>query len=278
MDSKRKHELETNDLKDFLDNFKDFWDRNGNFILIILIVGIGGWAVLRLVGNWKTEANNEAFAALSTATDPDILMTVAADYELVHDPALLRAGDLYLDRGRQRMSRDETTKANEDLDSAEKAYQTLIDSTEDKLFLANAYLGLATVAQGRHDWDAAADALASAKEAAGDHYPAITAQVDLSEATLEELRNLIPFAPLPAPMIMPDFGNEGGGENGDETPAEFFPGPFGLPDAGGAGTEDGGAFGIENLLPGELPENPEPALPVPGLTDPAPGTDPAPAE
>ena len=30
MDSKKRHELETNDLREFLDNFKDFWDRNGN--------------------------------------------------------------------------------------------------------------------------------------------------------------------------------------------------------------------------------------------------------
>lgn len=218
MDSKQRHELETNDLRDFLDNFKDFWDRNGNNILIVFIVVVGGYALYNLYNNWQAGKSQDAAMALIETSDPAVLLTVAQDHELVFNEATKRAGDQFHARARQHLFAGDKDKANSDLEKAANAYQDLADKTDSDLYRANAYLGLARVAESQGQWDQAEGFYKQAKEAAAEQYAYLGHLADQGLETLPSLRHPHPFgedAPPPAVGTPPGTG---AGQPGDGVP------------------------------------------------------------
>jgi hypothetical protein len=95
MDSEERHELKQNDLLEFLQNFRNWWDRHGtNTLLTILVV------IAALVGwNWWAGRNTRqleaAWSAYAFAQSPEALQEVANRFNdsAVAGVALVTAAD-----------------------------------------------------------------------------------------------------------------------------------------------------------------------------------------
>lgn len=240
MDPKQRHDLETNELREFLDNFKDFWDKHGNSILIAFIVVVGGFAVY----NWITSAQQakaeDASLALTGAASPEVLLTVAQDHAPVYDEAMKRAGDQFHARGRELLITGKAEDAKKDFENAANAYQALADKTKRDAYRANAYLGLARVAESRGDWDAAEGFYNQAKDVAGESYTTLAGLAQSGLQTLDTLRHPHPFAENAAPGTgLPDEPVDDGVPDALRAPGESAPGT-GLP-----------ANPLDSLNPGE---------------------------
>ncbi|MEM9416671.1 MAG: tetratricopeptide repeat protein [Planctomycetota bacterium] len=221
MDSKKRHELETNDLREFLDNFKDFWDKNGNTILIALIIVVGGFTAMRMYRSSQDKKVNEAQHALETATDGEGLLSVAAEHPSVRHIALLRAGDTFLEEARLARVAGEDAEAEKHLENAANAYQSVI--AEEKLaveFRSSALLGSATVAEEQGEWDKAKQAYNEASTLAGDRFIRLATLAQAGLERLDSLKEPVPFgpevvAPPPTPPVdlddidLTDVDNDG---------------------------------------------------------------------
>ena len=211
MDSERKHELQTNDLREFLDNFKDFWDKNGNFLLIFLIVVLGGWLGYAKYNQWKVGQMDKAYAELDGADSPDALRAVAGEHSRVHDEAMRRSADAALGQARSALIADDADEAKAALKKAGSAYTALADrgATTEYQLIGNE--GLAKVAIMREEWDKAATHYNKIIELAGETF---LAQADRAKRALDRmdlLKDPIAFAPpeeAPAPTPPPAPGSD----------------------------------------------------------------------
>lgn len=203
MDSKQRHDLETNDLREFIDNFKDFWDRNGNHILIVFMVVVGGYALYNLYNTWQTGKTEDAAQALIETSNPAALLTVAQDHELVFNEAMRRAGDQFHARARQHLFAGDVDEAKQDLEYATNTYQALADKTDSEAYRANAYLGLARVAESMEDWGKAEGYYKQAEQAAGEKYAFLANLAKQGLEDLETLRHPLPFGEDASPPVLP---------------------------------------------------------------------------
>lgn len=265
MDSDRRHELETNDLKEFLDNFKDFWDKHGNKVLLVLIVGLLAFAGPRYYKNWQDGKADDANAALSGATSPDALLAVAEEHEIVRDVATLRAGDILFGQARSSAVAGETEDADKALKRAATAYTAVAQRGRTTLFQINGYEGLAKVASAQGDRDKAAEHYEKIIELSGDTYTTHAARAEQSIKNQDLLANPIAFAPpvaepieqiLPLPGITPAPGDGGSDGLTPALPGLEIPGINSQPLIGGPLDNDA----ISDLLgtPSEEPAD-EPA-------------------
>jgi len=205
MDSKKRHELETNDLREFLDNFKDFWDKNGNSILIALIVIVGGYAGYNWWNKSKITKANDSYQALADANTPKAFRGVAEQFPSVRDNALQRSGDDYLAEARDAAAAGEDQEKSEALDNAEAAYQAVVDGDATDLLKINAFLGLAAAAEMRVDWDKAKGFYDQAQELAGDRYTRLATIARQAKDKVDELRAPVAFG-VDVPVLPPDTG------------------------------------------------------------------------
>jgi len=209
MDSERKHELQTNDLKEFLDNFKDFWDKNGNFLLIFLIVVLGGWLGYAKYNQWRAGQIEEAYAELNGADSSDALRAVAGEHSRVHDEAMRRSADAALGQARGAMVEGDEDAAKTALKKAGSGYTALADRGATMEYQLVGQEGLAKVAIMREEWDKAASHYDKVIELAGETF---LAQADRAKRSLERmalLKDPIAFAPPeeePAPAPPPAPG------------------------------------------------------------------------
>lgn len=241
MDSKKRHELETNDLREFLDNFKDFWDKNGNSILITLIVVVGGYTAWNFYKKNKVEKVESAVMALSEATNGAYLMSVAEEHPSVRHIAWQRAGDAYLEEARAAAIKGEDGDVPKLLDSAASAYQRVVDDEDHAPeFRINALLGLATTAEMRDKWDEAKGFYDRAYDLAGDQFVRLAVLAQTGRDGLDDLRHPIAFGPdlpdNPADLGLPMDPNDLTGDGIPDLPGQtpgvdpLFPdGPI-LPD------------------------------------------------
>lgn len=222
MDSERRHELETNDLRDFLDNFKDFAEKHGNKILLILIIGLGTFAGINYYKSWKSGNIEEAYAQLASATSYDSLKSVAESYDLVHDEAWRRAGDIALGQARDGMIQNPGEVAQTALKNATTAYSTLADKGQTVVYQIIGHEGLAKAAEMNGEWDVATSHYGKVIDLAGETY---TRQASLAQASLDQmdmLKNPVDYSPavvIPAIKTPAETGNTGTGE-GDAEPSD----------------------------------------------------------
>ncbi|MGB0767784.1 MAG: tetratricopeptide repeat protein [Phycisphaeraceae bacterium] len=194
MDSERKHELQTNDLKEFLDNFKDFWDKYGNQLLLVLIVGLGGWLGYSKYQEYKAGQIEEAFAEMNTADSAEALRVVAADHQAVRDEALRRAADAALGAARTAFINDDEDAKADALATAFDSYQTLAKSAATTEYKLVGQEGLAKVAVMRENWDEAETHYQQIIELAGDTFLIQADRAQRSMDRLDLLKNPIAFA------------------------------------------------------------------------------------
>jgi hypothetical protein len=169
MKTKRRHELETNQLADWLGGMVERVRPRANLILTVVVVVL----VVLLAGNFlvrRTRSRGQAaWTALVTANTPTELAAVGDDYP--DSPAgkwgLLRSGDLELAMGMRRLltNREE---ALVNLRAAQRTYERLVNGAADSpLVEQRAGMGLAKTLEALGEIQAATEAY----QAILDRYP-----------------------------------------------------------------------------------------------------------
>ncbi len=222
MDSERRHELETNDLRDFLDNFKDFWDKHGNRMLITLIVVLGTWLGWSKYKQWQADKAEAAYAELNGTDSAAAFRALAGERSEVHDEAMRRGGDTALGDARGALIIGDEEEAATTLKNAASAYQALAERGATVEYQLAGQEGLAKVALMREEWDKAAKHYEQIIELAGE---AFVVQADRAQRALDRidlLKNPVAFA---EPEVAPEPI-----EGGTVAPDPAFP-PLPLPPA-----------------------------------------------
>jgi len=206
MDSDRRHELETNDLREFLDNFKDFWDKHGNRLLIALIVVLGGWLAYAKYNEWQADKAEAAYTELNDADSADEFRRIAGERSQVHDEAMRRGGDTALGEARAAQIEGDAQRAEKALKKAAAAYGALLNKGATTEYQLVGHEGLAKVALMNEKWDEAAKHYQQVIELAGESF---VIQADRAQRALDRidlLKNPIAFSPplavepTPAPV------------------------------------------------------------------------------
>ncbi|MEM6504328.1 MAG: tetratricopeptide repeat protein [Planctomycetota bacterium] len=200
MDSERRHELETNDLREFLDNFKDFWDKHGNRLLIILIVVLGGWLGYSRYNQWQADKAEAAYTELNDADSLDAFRAIAGERSEVHDEAMRRGGDIGLSQARKALIDGDDASAKSLLTKADSAYLALVERGATAEYQLVGHEGLAKVAVMREDWDKAAGHYGSIIELAGESFVAQSDRAQRALDRIDLLKNPVAFA---APEVEP---------------------------------------------------------------------------
>lgn len=206
MDSERRHELETNDLREFLDNFKDFWEKNGNFLLIGLIVVLGSFVAYTQYNKYKAEKAEEAYAELNGADSADAFRAIAGEHGKVHDEAMRRGADTALSDARAALVAGLADDAKSALSKAGDAYLALADRGATTEYQLVGQEGLAKVALMREEWDKAESHYKKIIELAGETF---LNQADRAQRALDRLdllKDPVAFAPeevVPIPEVEP---------------------------------------------------------------------------
>lgn len=219
MDSERRHELETNDLREFFDNFKDFWDKHGNRLLITLIIVLGGWLGYNKYNQWQADKAEAAYAELNSADSADAFRTVAGDHSKVHDEAMRRGADTALGDAREALIAGNEEDAESTLKQAGAAYTALADRGATTEYQLVGQEGLAKVALMRQEWDKAASHYEKVIELAGETFVNQGDRAQRALDRLDLLKNPVAFSPPeavePTPLLIP--ADEPG--TGDPLPA-----------------------------------------------------------
>lgn len=170
MEQKPLEHEEQSDLQAARAGFGAWWERWGTYVLVVILVIVGGFAAKRWYTHFKTEAHERRWGDLGRETSPKGLQSLADENR--GDPvaayAYLRAGDLLLNQATFPKANDflPTTTAPASapasdpakaLSDAEAMYkQALAASPCPKLVAMNSKLGLGTIAEARGNYDAAA--------------------------------------------------------------------------------------------------------------------------
>lgn len=220
MDSEHKHELQQNDLAEFITNFGQWWRKNGLKALILLLVVVGAvfFYLSQRVG--AERAHDRAWYDLATATTADMYRDLVGTHGVPAIDALahLRAGDLLHEQFRvgdqdaaaTGAGEDDTTpKADSDeqkqakLRQAAEQYQAVIDDPEAHLTIKlNAMLGLAAVAESSLQWEQARQHYARIQEMASAGYERIKELAVRHTAALERLTEPVVFGVEPPKPII----------------------------------------------------------------------------
>ncbi len=204
MDAKERHELKDNDLAEFLNNFGEWWSKNGNFTMIVVILALAGWFGYRYINQTRALANEHAWADLAATTSPTGYRGIADEYDdfpSIRAQALLRGADQFHQQANKLVQEDNEggMSPDEALDSAQSLYKRVLDADELPVFRANAALGLANVAETRGDFEAAAGYWDQAKQIADEaRLSAIVTQAQIRMDMIESLQTPIIFGePVP---------------------------------------------------------------------------------
>lgn len=218
MDSERRHELETNDLREFMENFKDFWDKYGNQLLLGLIIVLGGWLGYSRYNQWQADKADAAYTSLNDADSPDAFRAIAGEHSRVFDEAMRRGGDTALGQARRDLIANDTEAANAVLKKAAAAYTALVERGGTVEYQLAGQEGLAKVAVMRDEWDKAEAHYQRVIELADDTY---VTQADRAQRALNRLGLL----KSPVAFAEPDAAPE-------PLPTDVSPGDQVVPDDG----------------------------------------------
>jgi hypothetical protein len=219
MDSEHRHELQRNDLAEFITNFGQWWRKNGLKTLILLLVVVGAVFFYRSQRVAVETAHDKAWYDLATATTADMYVNLIGDHDVAAIDALahLRAGDWLHERFRVGDQEATATDAGENgttveaesdeqkqakrqklLREAAEQYQAVIDDPKAHLAIKlNAMLGLAAVAESSLQWDQARQHYAQIQEMASAGYERIKELAARHTAALERLTEPVIFGVEP---------------------------------------------------------------------------------
>lgn len=219
MDSQHRHELQQNDLAEFLSHFQDWWEEHGFrallYVLVILVVVFG-------VQNYKARqkaAHDQRWNELDSATSPAMYEAVARTYDepVIGALARLRGADLALSRAVGRKAEPmpdagmgqlniEPAAGEDDVDpdamltEAEAGYNAVLAMPDVAIAIKlNAMLGLASVAESRRDFDAARQTYDDIQAKAGPGYENFADMAKRRAAALDRIAEPVVLGKDPQP-------------------------------------------------------------------------------
>jgi len=237
MDAKERHELKDNDLAEFLQNFGDFWGKNGNWIMIVVMLGLAGYVGMRWYRNEQVKGHEDAWSDLAIRSTPNGFRDSAEEadaHPAVQAQALLRGAWLFHEQALtlEAESSGEDTgvmSAKESLSNATAMYKRLLDSDHLPVFRANAALGLANVAETQRDFEAAKGYWTQAKQIAQEaKLNSIATQAQVRLDLIDSLTEPIVLADTPQdeaviPESAPDSPPSPDATNSPDTPVTINP-------------------------------------------------------
>ncbi len=214
MDPKLPDDFEQDDLSSFLSGAKAWWDKHGTQVLVVILVialGAIGW---RMYQRHQEEAFENAWGGLARAENPQIILSLAEQYDnpTFKAMAYLKAGDLLRNRAEspapppaasQPAASQPAPLSAADrqrlMTEAGSAYQKVIDTQKTpELLCDNARLGLAAVAESTGNWKQAAELYAAVQKDAGQRYPQLADQAAYLLKTMPDREQAPVFATAPA--------------------------------------------------------------------------------
>lgn len=230
MDSEHRHELQENDLAEFLANFGSWWKKHGNTTIIVVLIISAYIAGKRWYDHSKAQAHEAAWSELAIQSSPESyeLFAKGQSDPVIRALAYLRAADQMLSLAAQTPEeptdkdqtdpltpKDTPDQNNTDdalngtapdltreqvLDRAASLYQKVVEQVEvHPVYRFNALLGLAAVAEGAGQWPEATRYYNLLLEEAGSGYESIASQARVKLAMLDQITTPIEFAPDPTP-------------------------------------------------------------------------------
>ncbi|MEM9251849.1 MAG: hypothetical protein AAGB29_05820 [Planctomycetota bacterium] len=193
-------ELKENDLyRTLTEGWGPKADKYGSYVaLLVLVVAIVflGW---RGWGYFSTGWQEDSLTDLAVETTPAGFERIANDYSnpAIKARALLAGGDTALDEAIRIDPQAEAEVWAQTLDEAEKLYQRVVASSAGDVYVVNARLGLASVAESRQQWDAAREHYDAAIAAAEPTLGFLAAIARERSAMLAALSQPIALAPDP---------------------------------------------------------------------------------
>lgn len=196
MDSEHRHELKENDLEHFLSNFGEWWKKYGStlllWVLLIALVIVG----FNLYGNVRSSSHDAAWDDLALTTNPETYPLVAEDHrnKTVKVLANLWGADAQL---QQALTTAQADGAGDNpigpLAQAEGLYKEVLALTDEPLYRANAYLGLASVAESKGQFDEAGKFYDQAIATAGERYAALKMRAEQRKVMLNRIAEPVTF-------------------------------------------------------------------------------------
>jgi tetratricopeptide (TPR) repeat protein len=163
MDAKERHELKDNDLAEFLQNFGDFWNKNGNWIMIVVMLSLAGYVGMKWYRGEQAKGLEYAWSDLAIRSTPSGYRESAEEakgFPAVQAQALLRGAWLFHEQALTLDAEGDgedtgVMSAKESLTNAAAMYKQVLESDHLPVFRANAALGLANVSETQRDFEAA---------------------------------------------------------------------------------------------------------------------------
>lgn len=143
--------------KEQIEKIRSWWKENGAFVIVGLVLGIGGiagWNYWQAYKLEQAEKAGAAFAAMSTAAERGDSESAAAELQVLESEF---ASSGYTDQGRLLMARLRVEQG--DLGAAAALLRTLVDESRDPELALVARLRLARVLIADDAGDAALDVL-----------------------------------------------------------------------------------------------------------------------
>lgn len=228
MDSELKHELQQNDLAEFLTNFGGWWNKNGTTVLAVVALAAAVFLGQKWVKTRAYQNHETAWADLAGSTSPESYRLTAETHDdaTVKALAYLRGADLLLATAYQDADSDapgDEAAANqatspmqrspeETLAEAATMYRGVLDNADAHAVLKlNARLGAASVAENLEQWDTARQHYQAVLEGAGPGYEALAEQATTRLGLIDQVSKTVNF-PEGKPETAgatPDPGPEG---------------------------------------------------------------------
>jgi tetratricopeptide (TPR) repeat protein len=201
MDREHRHDLEQNDLEQFLANFGEWRKKYGATTLLwimVIVLAVVGW---NLYGNITQSSHDNAWNDLAGTTSPEGFQRVAEDHgdETVTVLASLWGGDAALTSALAPSNGEAAPDADAMLAQAEAMYQQILNQTGEPVYRISAILGLAAVAETRGDFEQAAQRYDQAIALAEPTYTALAQRAQQRKQMLDRLDEPVIFAP-PVPQ------------------------------------------------------------------------------
>jgi len=245
MENPNRYDQPVNEVQEFIADFKAFWSRYGNSILITVTVAVLVFTVYRVVNAQAQSRLESAWSDLAGTTSPVTYQRVAQEHSVPAVTALarLRGADLLLaetlrpqddaagaadapaetgggaeppgDAPVPGLGQPESPEAM--LDEAAALYEAVLEDGPADVYRLNALLGLGSIAESRQQWDRARSHYERAIEMAGPGHEALRRQAQTRMDLLDRLAEPIALAPDPEPLPNAGGGDAGAGE------------PFGTP-------------------------------------------------
>jgi predicted negative regulator of RcsB-dependent stress response len=212
MDPHLRDELESSELHTFWQWLKGCWKQYGTPILIGLLVALAVWRGWAWWQSWTAQKAEEKSRKINEADTAIACYAAAQEYS--DDPqyqafAYLQGATMALNKANKPLGNQPGQVApelrNEQLKTAEDGLRNVLGIANAAVeYKANAHLGLASVAEDKHDWAAAREELTQAKsEAETAHLSLIAAQAAARLNNLERVQRPVVFGPEPVPATAP---------------------------------------------------------------------------